>query len=72
MMRMVQLDVDDKQEIPACIHAENGVPCLVLPARIHQLQEGIEERLPCLFKRNLVLTQISCRFVAVPNEGNAM
>jgi hypothetical protein len=64
--------MDDKQEIPTCIHADNGVPCFLMPARIHQLQEGIEERLRRLFKRNPVFTQIRGRFVAVPDEGNAI
>ena len=64
--------MDDKQEIPACIQADNGVPYLRRPARIHQLQEGIKERLRRMLKRHPVFTQIRCRFVVVPNEGNAM
>jgi hypothetical protein len=50
--------MDDKQKIPACVHADDGVPAFLVPARIYQLQEGIEERLRRLLKRNSVFTQI--------------
>jgi len=50
----------------------DGVTGFLLPAGIHQLQEGIEEGLCRLFTRNTVFTQIGHRFVVIPDEGNTV
>jgi hypothetical protein len=44
--------MDDKQQIPTGIHADDGITRLLMPARIYRLQEGVEERLCRLLKGN--------------------
>jgi hypothetical protein len=42
--------VDHKQEIPTHIHADDGISGFLVPARIDDLQEGIEKGLGSLLK----------------------
>jgi len=64
--------MNDKQQIPTGIQADDGITCLLMPARIDHLQEGIEERLRRLLKGNPVFAQIGDGLLDVPNERDAM
>lgn len=64
--------MDDKQQIPTGIHADDGITRLLMPARIYHLQEWVEERLRRLLKGNTVFTQIGYGLIYVPNKGDAV
>jgi hypothetical protein len=65
--------VDDKQEIPARVHADDGISGFVVPARIDDLQEGIEKGFGSLLERNpIVVTRILPGLVFVPDERDAL
>jgi hypothetical protein len=65
--------VDDKQEIPARVHADDSISGFLVPARIHDLQEGIEKGLGSLLERNpVVVTRVLLGLVFVPDERDAL
>src|SRR5262249_56035969 len=61
---LLQLDVDDKQEIPAHIHADDGITGFLMLARIYTFQEGIQKTLTTSLERHpIAVTRILPRLV---------
>src|SRR4029453_8737546 len=70
---LFQLDMDDKQEIPARVHADNGITGFLVPARLPDLPEGIEKGLCGLLERNpIMVPRILPCLVFVPDERDAL
>jgi len=65
--------MDHKQEIPARVHADNGITGFLVPAGIDDLQEGIEKGLGSLLDCNPIVAQrvLPC-LVLVPDERDAL
>jgi hypothetical protein len=65
--------VDHKQEIPARVHADNGIAGFLVPAGIDDLQEGIEKGLGGLLERYpVVVPRILPGLVFVLDERDAL
>jgi hypothetical protein len=65
--------MDHTQEIPAPVHADNGITGFLLPAGIDNLQEGIEKGFGSLLERNpLVVQRVLPCLVLVPDERDVL
>src|SRR5262245_6188974 len=65
--------MDHKQEIPARVHADNGIAGFLVPAGIDDLQEGIEKGLGSLLERHpIVVPRVLPCLVFVPDERDAL
>ena len=51
---------------------DHGVAGIVIPTRIHQFEERIEERLGGLREGNALLVLVALRLFRVPHKGRAV
>src|SRR5712691_5947126 len=59
--------------MPARVHADNGITGFLVPAGIHDFQEGIEKSLGGLLERHpIVVPRILPGLVLVPDECDAL
>src|ERR1035438_7951265 len=63
---LVPDDMDDEQGSPILRKSDGGFPWLILIAGINQVDEGIEEDLTSLFKRDMVLAEVRGGLLRVP------
>jgi len=68
----LNLNVHDKQKVPALVHADHGVPSFLIWACVDNSKKGVEERLRRLFEGDPVLRGIGPSFGSIPDERNAV
>lgn len=65
--------MDDKEQMPPVIHANDGVASFVVATGLENFEKGIEKGLSRLFKGNtLVAPRVESGFFLIPDKGDAL
>lgn len=64
--------MNHKQQMPATVHADNGITRFLITAGIDNSEKGIKEYFGCLLEGHPMLMGITMSFVLIPYKGDAL
>lgn len=68
----LELDMNDEQEVPALVHADQGIPSFLLWACVDNSKKRVEECLRRLFEGDPMLRGIGLRFGGISHERDTV